>query len=50
MSDAAPLIEMRGIVKSLPGVQALLGVNLNLHTGEMLSLIVENVESPTPQK
>jgi ABC-type sugar transport system ATPase subunit len=42
MSDAAPLIEMRGIVKSFPGVQALRGVNLSLQSGEVLALIGEN--------
>ena len=42
MIDTAPLLEMRGIVKSFPGVQALRGVNLTLHAGEVLALLGEN--------
>lgn len=38
----APLLEMRGIVKSFPGVQALRGVELQLHAGEVLALLGEN--------
>ena len=39
MSDPVPLIEMRGMVKSFPGVQALRGVDLRLHPGEVLALL-----------
>jgi ribose transport system ATP-binding protein len=44
MTDAtgSPLLEMRGIVKSYPGVQALRGVDLTLGRGEVLALIGEN--------
>src|SRR5262245_12904652 len=41
MSDA-PLLEVRAIVKSFPGVRALRGVNLTLARGEVLALIGEN--------
>ncbi len=37
-----PLLEMRGIVKSFPGVKALRGVDLHLHPGEVLALLGEN--------
>src|SRR5437660_1366063 len=37
-----PLLEMRGIVKSFPGVQALRGVDLVLQRGEVLALLGEN--------
>ncbi len=42
MSDTLPLLEMRGIVKSFPGVQALRGVDLSLRPGEVLALLGEN--------
>jgi len=43
MSDAAPpLLEMRGIVKSFPGVRALRRVDLTLAAGEVLALLGEN--------
>ena len=38
----SPLIEMRGIVKSFPGVKALRGVSLSLRVGEVLALLGEN--------
>ena len=37
-----PLLDMRGIEKSFPGVRALGGVDLNLHEGEVLALLGEN--------
>ncbi|MDR1711610.1 MAG: sugar ABC transporter ATP-binding protein [Propionibacteriaceae bacterium] len=36
------IVEMRGISKSFPGVQALDGVDLTLHEGEILGLMGEN--------
>ncbi len=44
MSNSAntPLLTMRGIVKSFPGVKALSGVDLTLQSGEVLALLGEN--------
>jgi ABC-type sugar transport system ATPase subunit len=39
---AIPLLSMRGIRKSFPGVQALRGVDLDVHAGEVLALLGEN--------
>src|SRR5580704_15139761 len=38
----APLLEMRGIGKSFPGVRALSDVSLTLAAGEVLVLVGEN--------
>ena len=38
----APLLEVRGLVKSFPGVRALRGVSLTLARGEVLAVIGEN--------
>ena len=40
--QAAPLLTMRGIKKSFPGVRALDGVDLQLRRGEVLALLGEN--------
>jgi ribose transport system ATP-binding protein len=37
-----PLLAMRGVEKSFPGVKALSGVNLDLHPGEVLAVLGEN--------
>jgi ABC-type sugar transport system ATPase subunit len=44
MADTAqpPLLQMRGISKAFPGVQALSEVDLTLHAGEVLALLGEN--------
>jgi ABC-type sugar transport system ATPase subunit len=39
---SALLLSMRGIQKSFPGVQALRGVDLDIHAGEVLALLGEN--------
>ncbi|MCA9245707.1 MAG: sugar ABC transporter ATP-binding protein [Planctomycetales bacterium] len=41
-ANTAPLLEMRGIEKSFPGVRALDGVDLRLEPGEVLALLGEN--------
>jgi ABC-type sugar transport system ATPase subunit len=41
-SNAPPLLRMRGIEKTYPGVQALRGVDLELRAGEVLALVGEN--------
>src|SRR6185436_2012436 len=40
--DARPLLEVRGLCKSFPGVRALRDVSLSLGTGEVLAVIGEN--------
>lgn len=39
---AGPLLQMQGIVKAFPGVQALRDVDLTLQAGEVLALLGEN--------
>jgi ribose transport system ATP-binding protein len=39
---ASPLLVMRGIAKSFPGVDALVDVDVELHAGEVLALVGEN--------
>ncbi|WP_263171540.1 sugar ABC transporter ATP-binding protein [Streptomyces sp. SCSIO ZS0520] len=41
-SSAPPLLAMRGIAKSFPGVRALSGVDLTVHAGEVVALLGEN--------
>ena len=41
-APSPPLLEMRGIVKSFPGVKALRGVHITLAAGEVLALLGEN--------
>lgn len=40
--DNTPLLQMRGISKAFPGVQALQSVDLTVHPGEILALVGEN--------
>lgn len=40
--SAVPLLSMRGIDKKFPGVHALRGIDLTLHSGEVLALLGEN--------
>lgn len=40
--DGTPLLEMRDITKSFPGVRALDGVTFNLYAGELHALVGEN--------
>src|ERR1051326_4650429 len=41
-ANAAPLLEMRDITKSFPGVRALDGVTFDLSAGELHALVGEN--------
>ena len=41
-STGRPVLSLRGIVKTFPGVRALDGVQLDLHAGEVTALIGEN--------
>ena len=41
-AESAPLLEVRGLSKSFPGVKALDDVSLVLHPGEVLAVIGEN--------
>jgi ribose transport system ATP-binding protein len=42
MTPAAPLLEVRGLTKTFPGVRALSNVSLTLGRGEVLAVIGEN--------
>lgn len=42
VSTAVPLLEMRGIAKAFPGVQALSDVSFTLYAGEIHALVGEN--------
>ncbi len=42
VSQAEIIVEMRGIFKAFPGVQANVGIDFNLHRGEIHALLGEN--------
>ena len=42
MSERAPVLSLRGISKSFPGVKALQNVQLDLYPGQVTALIGEN--------
>src|SRR5579863_3614135 len=42
MSDGSPAVRVRGLVKSYGGVQAVRGVDLDIHTGEIFALLGPN--------
>lgn len=42
LAKPSPLLDIRGLTKSFPGVRALAGVNLSLSGGQVLALVGEN--------
>ena len=42
MEERKKLLEVKGVVKTFPGVKALDGVQLELHEGEVVALVGEN--------
>ncbi len=42
LSNGQPILEVRGVTKSFPGVRALKGVNLRVYPGEIHALMGEN--------
>src|SRR5437588_2344347 len=42
MGEDAPLLELRGMTKAFPGVQALSGVDLDVRAGEVHAVVGEN--------
>ena len=40
--EAAPILELRGVVKDFPGVRALKGVDFRVGPGEIVGLVGEN--------